>query len=1040
MLSGLLKKAGSDLALTMLEIGALPVGSEKERFHTLLDEWVSSKVVAFEPDVELCRELNSAAPWGINYYPCAVAKSRGSRVFYETAHSMCGSLFPPDERYADVFHNLEVMRLKQTSLIDTTPLDEFVHEQSTGPVDFIKLDIQGAELEALQGAVGVLKNVVFIICEVEFVPLYKGQPLFGEVDAFLRSHGFVFHKFLGGSGRTVKPLIFNGDANQVNQHMWADAVFIRDLFHMESLSSEQLQKLALFTALYDSPDVALFLLGEYDKRMGTKLGEQYLQALTLPSAPKEEPKRSANLTLSMADGVKIVVPDSLDLITTYVLSEQLDWFEEEIKFLRRLLQPGQKIIDIGANYGAYTSSMANTIGPTGCVWAFEPASSTARFLAETIAVNAFPNIVLERSALSSASGSARLSLNANSELNALVRAPHQDETYETVELVTLDGCMKKYNWSNIEFVKMDAEGEEANILQGGKAFFDRLSPLVQYEIRAGDAVHVELVEHFTALGYESYRLVPGLNVLVPIDLGSIKDGYLLNLFCCKEDRARILARQGFLVNPALVEQSVGAIGLARTVDEGASKGSQDWRSILGVLPYGRQLFEAWNATIAAEASTEVEDALSQYAISQDSSRTMAERYSSLEASFLQFTGLCERDPSNMRLASLARVACEFGDRACAVRALQRLLEGIVTLNRLELREPFLAPSKRFDLLPTDPSIENWLLAAVLEEIELLGAYSSYYTGVAALQRLTKIRDLGFGSAEMARRLSLVQKRFGLGADEQQAPANSAPSQPFPPSVVLAETRSGRMLVPVSGQQGAPLVAGSGDINPEELSLLSQFVGAGDIVLDVGAGCGIRTVPLANLTGPSGVVVAFEPQPMLYKTLCANTVLNSLPNVLTYAMALGACEGECQLRVVDASPASHPGSDGNGGLVEDGEVVPLGKLDDFQLDRVDFIRLAVGGNEATVLEGAAETIGRCRPIMYINNEAAERSADLIQHLFDLGYRLWWHASPEPTADTMRAHAGTLRLAACSMNMLCIHRNMEPIEGLKQILSASARPLA
>ncbi len=47
--------------------------------------------------------------------------------------------------------------------------------------------------------------------------------------------------------------------------------------------------------------------------------------------------------ITLVDGAQIVVPDSLDLITPYVLQEQQDWFEDEIKFLRRLLQPGYQI-------------------------------------------------------------------------------------------------------------------------------------------------------------------------------------------------------------------------------------------------------------------------------------------------------------------------------------------------------------------------------------------------------------------------------------------------------------------------------------------------------------------------------------------------------------------------------------------------------------------------------------------------------------------------------------------------------------------------
>src|SRR5258708_8334867 len=70
-------------------------------------------------------------------------------------------------------------------------------------------------------------------------------------------------------------------------------------------------------------------------------------------------------TVEIAGGVRIVVPDSLNLITPYVLYEQQDWFEDEVGFLRRILRPGQNAIDIGANYGVYGLSIANAVGPTG---------------------------------------------------------------------------------------------------------------------------------------------------------------------------------------------------------------------------------------------------------------------------------------------------------------------------------------------------------------------------------------------------------------------------------------------------------------------------------------------------------------------------------------------------------------------------------------------------------------------------------------------------------------------------------------------------
>jgi hypothetical protein len=74
-------------------------------------------------------------------------------------------------------------------------------------------------------------------------------------------------------------------------------------------------------------------------------------------------------------------------------------------------------------------------------------------------------------------------------------------------------------------------------------------------------------------------------------------------------------------------------------------------------------------------------------------------------------------------------------------------------------EPFLASSERFDGIDPKDAIGNWVVCSTLEELERNASFSSFYTGQASKQRLEIIRNLGFGSQEMARRLALVQQRF-----------------------------------------------------------------------------------------------------------------------------------------------------------------------------------------------------------------------------------------------------------------------------------------
>jgi FkbM family methyltransferase len=455
------------------------------------------------------------------------------------------------------------------------------------------------------------------------------------------------------------------------------------------------------------------------------------------------------ITLPLVDGTQVVVPDSLHLITPYVLREQQDWFEDEIKFLRRILRSGQRVIDIGANYGVYALSMARAVGPQGKVWAFEPASTTAALLAQSIAANGFTQVVLEKCALSSQPGTAQLSLNDNSELNELIRGSNGAAgPNEEVPLTTLDEALQRHGWNDIAVVKIDAEGEEANILQGGKEFFSRLSPLILYEIKAGATLHLELVAAFSALGYRSYRLVPGLDVLTPFNPDAGADPYLLNLFCCKADRAALLAADGHLVD--------------KTPEVPTSLlGNHYWNRALANLPYGAQLLPAWKSSAQADGRGELEAALALFALSNDRTQASGLRFAALEFSFNVLRGLCDKSLRLLRLASLARVAAAYGARHVAVEALGKLATAMLAQQEIDPGEPFLVPAARFDTLPPGGNIADWLLAAVLEELERLGHYSSFYAGPASKQRLDLIRRLGFGNDEMQRRLALVNQRFGF---------------------------------------------------------------------------------------------------------------------------------------------------------------------------------------------------------------------------------------------------------------------------------------
>lgn len=274
-LFNIIHKNKIECKFTIIEIGALQL-SEKEPFYELLEHFPNSKIIGFEIEEKVCDEMNLKAPKGVKYYPHALGEKNEKKKLYNTEHPMCTSLYRPNEKLLRLYNNLQVAYLKDETEIDTITLDTFVDKYNIVDIDFIKIDVQGAELDIFKGSKNILKNVIKIICEVEFVPLYENQPLFGDVCNFLKQYDFMFNKFKGLNGRTLKPLIPNEGPNAMSQCMWSDAVFIHDIEKLQNLSDEKLLKLSLLSAIYNSIDLAYFCLLIYDKRNSSNISKDWI--------------------------------------------------------------------------------------------------------------------------------------------------------------------------------------------------------------------------------------------------------------------------------------------------------------------------------------------------------------------------------------------------------------------------------------------------------------------------------------------------------------------------------------------------------------------------------------------------------------------------------------------------------------------------------------------------------------------------------------------------------------------------------------------
>jgi FkbM family methyltransferase len=213
----------------------------------------------------------------------------------------------------------------------------------------------------------------------------------------------------------------------------------------------------------------------------------------------------------------LAVEPSFRSIVTSVLLGAGDWFEREMEFWRDSIQPGMTVIDVGANVGVYTFSAAKQVGTEGRVLAIEPFSGCVRCLQETVRINQFDQVTVCAGAASDRNSTVKLAIQGASELNEVITgdAPTTGE-FEEVACFTLDSLVEAEQLSRVDYLKIDAEGHEMQVLLGSDRILREFKPVILYENIAGSkGSNLPVAEYLLSKGYALFRYQPYLNHLIP---------------------------------------------------------------------------------------------------------------------------------------------------------------------------------------------------------------------------------------------------------------------------------------------------------------------------------------------------------------------------------------------------------------------------------------------------------------------------------------------------------------------------------------------
>lgn len=257
---------------------------------------------------------------------------------------------------------------------------------------------------------------------------------------------------------------------------------------------------------------------------------------------------------------------------------------------------------------------------------------------------------------------------------------------------------------------------------------------------------------------------------------------------------------------------------------------------------------------------------------------------------------------------------------------------------------------------------------------------------------------------------------------------------------LVEARHGFFLYNLHDHYIGKALELYGEYAEQEMQLFASLLSHDDHVIEVGANIGTHTIPLAKAV-PHGSVHAFEPQPVVFQNLCANLSANCCENALAWPSAVGSEKGRLVVPPVDYAS---PGNFGGISLKASGEGVSIEvlRLDDYArgFESLRLLKIDVEGMEKQVIDGGKETIKRLRPIMYVENDRIEQSQALIEALFDLEYRLYWHIPRLFNPDNYFNNHENIYGSVAAFNMFCVPVEMEvEVRDAQEIVDSSAHPL-
>jgi FkbM family methyltransferase len=198
----------------------------------LKSNWAAARphlrMIGFEPDKrEHARLIERSADRETTFFSVALSNRTGPVQLNVARDRGLSSIFQPDRSFLDAFPEASRFDTIAVEKVEADTLDNLLRSRQITEIDFVKVDTQGSELLVLEGGRAALAaSGLGVEVEAEFTPIYKGQPLFADVDAFMRSLGYMLFDLRPCYWKRAAGRSLGGPRGQI---IWTDALYLKSL-------------------------------------------------------------------------------------------------------------------------------------------------------------------------------------------------------------------------------------------------------------------------------------------------------------------------------------------------------------------------------------------------------------------------------------------------------------------------------------------------------------------------------------------------------------------------------------------------------------------------------------------------------------------------------------------------------------------------------------------------------------------------------------------------------------------------------------------